>query len=191
MAPRRHACPECDASECRTGGSGLPCQPPLPTWLMAVFHLQVTITNITTTTHAHVTTSSISLGRPRSPRDSCCALTGSGITHGLTSLGITRHFDMPVLLRQRRGRGPGSRQRNPPPLGGLQWRSAGSGQAPSLNSLTSLQRRRSPRTTASCSRWPFSSEWRSRSSVPSRPPPSSTELPPDAMYLVCAVCVVS
>ena len=52
MAPRRHACPECDASECRTGGSGLPCQPPLPTWLMAVFHLQVTITNITTT-HTH------------------------------------------------------------------------------------------------------------------------------------------
>ena len=51
MAPRRHACPECDASECRTGGSGLPCQPPLPTWLIAVFHLQVTITNITTHTH--------------------------------------------------------------------------------------------------------------------------------------------
>ena len=51
MAPPRHACPECDASEGRTG-SGLPRQPPLPTWLIAVFHLQVTITNITTT-HTH------------------------------------------------------------------------------------------------------------------------------------------
>ena len=38
MAPQRHACPECDTSECRTGGSGLPCRPPLPTWLTAVFH---------------------------------------------------------------------------------------------------------------------------------------------------------
>ena len=44
---------------------------------------------------------------------------GSGTTPtGLTGLGITRHFNMPVLLRQRRGRGPGSHQRDPPPLGG-------------------------------------------------------------------------
>ena len=52
MVPRRHARPERDASEGRTGGSGLPCQPPLPTWLIAVFHLQVATTNIATT-HTH------------------------------------------------------------------------------------------------------------------------------------------
>ena len=40
MAPQRRACPACDALEGRTGGSGLPCRPPLPTWLTAVFHLQ-------------------------------------------------------------------------------------------------------------------------------------------------------
>ena len=38
MAPQRRACPACDASEGRTGGSGLPGRPPLPTWLTAVFH---------------------------------------------------------------------------------------------------------------------------------------------------------
>ena len=62
MAPQRQACPACDASEGRTGGSGLPGRPPLPTWLTAVFHPQGILIN------PHYYYLSIRLGQPRSPR---------------------------------------------------------------------------------------------------------------------------